>query len=43
MHDLLPHLALIKRILHYMKDTLNIGLHFSTGDVSSITTYSDND
>jgi hypothetical protein len=38
-----PQLALIKHILRYVKGTLNIGLHFGTGGVSSITAYSDDD
>ena len=38
-----PHLALIKHILRYVKGTLNVGLHFGTGGVSSITAYSDDD
>ena len=44
MHDPRePHLALIKRILHYVKGTLDAGLHLGIGSVSSITTYSDAD
>ena len=38
-----PRLALIKHILRYVKGTLNVGLHFGTGGVSSITAYSDDD
>jgi hypothetical protein len=38
-----PQLALIKHILRYVKGTLNVGLHFGTGGVSSITAYSDDD
>jgi len=44
MHDPRePHLALIKRILRYVKGTLNAGLHLGIGSVSSITAYSDAD
>jgi hypothetical protein len=44
MHDPRePHLALIKRILRYVKGTLNVGLHLGVGSVSSITAYSDAD
>jgi hypothetical protein len=44
MHDPRePHLALIKRILRYVKGTLDAGLHLGTGGVSSITTYSNAD
>jgi hypothetical protein len=44
MHDPRePHIALIKRILHYVKGTLDAGLHLGTGAVSSITAYSDAD
>lgn len=35
-----PHLALFKHILNYVKGILNIDLHLSIGNVSSITTYS---
>jgi hypothetical protein len=38
-----PHLALIKRILRYVKDTLSTGLHLSSGLVDSLTAYSDVD
>jgi hypothetical protein len=44
MHDPRElHLALIKRILRYVKGTLNTGLHLGIGSVSSITAYSDAD
>jgi hypothetical protein len=44
MHDPRePHLALIKRILRYIKGTLNVGLHLGIDSVSSITEYSDAD
>ena len=44
MHDPRePHLALIKRILRYVKGTLDTGLHLGIGSVSSITAYSDAD
>jgi hypothetical protein len=35
-----PHLALFKHILNHVKGILNIDLHLSIGNVSSITTYS---
>jgi hypothetical protein len=38
-----PHLAMLKRILRYVKGTLSTGLHISTGPVDSLTTYSDAD
>ena len=38
-----PHLALIKRILRYVKGTLSTGLHLSSGPVDSLTAYSDAD
>ncbi|XP_066342411.1 uncharacterized mitochondrial protein AtMg00810-like [Miscanthus floridulus] len=38
-----PHLALIKRILRYIKGSLSTGLHLSIGPVSQLTTYSDGD
>jgi hypothetical protein len=42
MHDPRePHLAQIKRILRYVKGTLSLGLHISTGPVNSLTAYSD--
>ena len=42
MHDPRePHMALIKRILRYLKGTLFAGLHLGTGPVNQITAYSD--
>jgi len=42
MHDPRePHMALIKRILRYVKGTLSAGLHLGTGPVNQITAYSD--
>jgi hypothetical protein len=38
-----PHLALIKRILRYVKGTLDYGLHTSVSDSCSITAYLDAD
>jgi len=44
MHDPRePHMALIKRILRYVKGTLSAGLHLGTGPVDQITTYFDAD
>ena len=44
MHDPRePHLALLKRILRYVKGTLSTGLHIGAGPVSSLTAYSDAD
>ena len=44
MHDPRePHLALVKRILRYIKGTLHIGLHIGTAPVDSLTAYSDAD
>jgi histone deacetylase 1/2 len=44
MHDPRePHLALVKRILRYVKGTLSSGLHIGTGPVDSLTGYSDAD
>jgi hypothetical protein len=44
MHDPRePHMALIKRILHYVKGTLSASLHLGTGPVDQITAYSDAD
>lgn len=44
MHDPhKPHLALIKRILRYVKDTLDVGLHIATTPSTSITAYSEAD
>uniref|UniRef100_C6JSH5 Uncharacterized protein n=1 Tax=Sorghum bicolor TaxID=4558 RepID=C6JSH5_SORBI len=42
MHDPRePRLALVKRILRYVKGTLSQGLHIGTGPVRSLTVYSD--
>ncbi|XP_014660839.1 uncharacterized protein LOC106804381 [Setaria italica] len=38
-----PHMALINRILRYVKGTLSSGLHIGTGPVQSLTAYSDAD
>ena len=38
-----PHLALVKRILRYVKGTLSSGLHIGTGRVDSLTAYSNAD
>jgi len=44
MHDPRePHLALVKRILQYVKGTLSAGLHISTGPVDRQVAYSDAD
>jgi len=44
MHDPRePHMALIKRILRYVKGTLSSGLRIGTGSVQSLTAYSDAD
>ena len=44
MHDPRePHLALLKRILRYVKGTLFTGLHIGAGLVSFLTAYSDAD
>ena len=44
MHDPWePHLAVIKRILRYVKGTLDAGLHLGVGSVDSLTAYSDAD
>jgi hypothetical protein len=44
MHDPRePHLALVKRILRYVKGSLSAGLHIGTGPVKSLTAYSDAD
>ena len=41
MHDPRePYLALLKRILRYVKGTLSTGLHIGAGPVSSLTAYS---
>ena len=38
-----PHLALLKRILRYVKGTLSTGLHLGTGSLDTLTAYSDVD
>jgi hypothetical protein len=38
-----PHLALVKRILRYVKGTLSSGLHIYTGPIQSLIAYSDVD
>jgi hypothetical protein len=38
-----PHLALVKRILRYIKGTLDFGLHIGVSDPCSVTAYSDVD
>jgi hypothetical protein len=44
MHDPRePHLALLKRVLRYVKGTLSTGLHIGTGAITSLTAYSDAD
>jgi hypothetical protein len=44
MHDPRePHLALLKRILRYLKGTLSFGLHIGVGPAQSLTAYSDAD
>ena len=44
MHDPRePHLALIKRILRYVKGSLSAGLHLGPGVVDQLTAYSDAD
>jgi hypothetical protein len=44
MHDPRePHLALLKRILRYVKGTLSFGLHLGVGPVQSLTAYLDAD
>jgi len=44
MHDPRePHLALIKRILRYVKGSLSAGLHLGSGAVDQLTAYSDAD
>jgi len=44
MHDPCElHLALIKRILRYVKGTLSSGLHLGAGSITSLTAYSDAD
>ncbi|XP_034594749.1 uncharacterized mitochondrial protein AtMg00810-like [Setaria viridis] len=42
MHDLRElHMALIKRILRYVKGMLSFGFHIGTGPIQSLTTYFD--
>ena len=42
MHDPRePHLALIKRILRYVKGSLSSGLHLGPGAIDHLTAYSD--
>jgi hypothetical protein len=44
MHDPRePHLALLKRILRYLKGTLSFSLHMGVGPAQSLTAYSDAD
>nr|XP_034594784.1 uncharacterized mitochondrial protein AtMg00810-like [Setaria viridis] len=44
MHDPCePHMALMKRILRYVKGMLSSGLHIGTGPVQSLIAYSDAD
>jgi hypothetical protein len=44
MHDPRePHLALLKRVLRYVKGTLSTGLHIGTGSITSLSAYSDAD
>jgi hypothetical protein len=44
MHDPRePHLALLKRVLRYVKGTLSTGFHIGTGTITSLTAYSDAD
>ena len=38
-----PHLALVKRILRYVKGTLSSGLQIGVGAVDSLTAYSNAD
>jgi hypothetical protein len=44
MHDPRePHLALLKRVLLYVKGTLSTGLHIGTGSITDLSAYSDAD
>jgi hypothetical protein len=44
MHDLkAPHLAMLKRILRYLRRTTSLGLHLQATNELSITAYSDAD
>jgi hypothetical protein len=38
-----PHLSLVKRILRYLKGTLDLSMHLSRSSTSSLTAYSDAD
>ena len=38
-----PHLAMLKRVLRYVKGTLSTELHIGTGSITSLTAYSDAD
>jgi hypothetical protein len=38
-----PHLALLKRVLRYVKGTLSTGLHIGTDSITSLSAYSDAD
>jgi len=41
MHPREPHLAVVKRILRYVKGTVAAGLHLGVGSIDSLTAYSD--
>jgi hypothetical protein len=44
MHDPhKPHLALLKRVLRYVKGTLSTGLHIGTGSITDLSAYSNAD
>jgi hypothetical protein len=44
MHDPRePHLAMLKRVLRYVKGTLSTGLHIGTGSITGMTAYSNAD
>jgi len=44
MHDPRePHLAMLKRVMRYVKGTLSTGLHIGTGNITNLTAYSDAD
>jgi len=44
MHDPRePHLAMLKRVLRYVKGTLSTELHIGTRSITSLTAYSDAD
>nr|XP_051215907.1 uncharacterized mitochondrial protein AtMg00810-like [Lolium perenne] len=38
-----PHLALVKRVLRYVRGTLDLGLHLSASSSTALTAYSDAD